>query len=33
MRSDFKALLKVFGWSFAVAILVLGIAAASAIGG
>ena len=32
MRSDTRALLKVFGWSFAVAVVVLGVAAAAAVG-
>ena len=32
MRSDTWALLKVFGWSFAVAVIVLGVAAATTVG-
>ena len=32
MRSDMKALLKVFAWSFAVAVLVLGVVVAAAVG-
>lgn len=32
MRSDARALLKVLGWSFAVAMLMLGVAAAAAVG-
>jgi hypothetical protein len=32
MKSDMKALLKVFGWSFAVAVLAIGVGMAAAIG-
>jgi hypothetical protein len=32
MKSDTRALLKVFGWSFAVAVLVIGIGVAAATG-
>jgi hypothetical protein len=32
MKSDLKALLKVFGWSFVVAVLIIGVGVAGALG-
>lgn len=33
MRSDVKALLKLFAWSFTIAVLVIGVGIANAMGG